>query len=93
MGYPNADTWVDEPTAPGVVLIGDAAGHNDPTIGQGLSITFRDVRLVSETLSRSSVWDEEAFADYTTERRERMRRLRQNARLMGEDQWRIRCRV
>ena len=33
-GYPNADTWIDEPIAPGVVLIGDASGHNDPTIGQ-----------------------------------------------------------
>jgi 2-polyprenyl-6-methoxyphenol hydroxylase-like FAD-dependent oxidoreductase len=84
IGYPNADTWVDEPIAPGVVLIGDAAGHNDPAIGQGLSITFRDVRLVSEALSRSPDWNEQAFAEYATERRERMRRLRQNARLWAK---------
>ena len=32
--------------APGVVLIGDAAGWNDPIIGQGLSIALRDVRMV-----------------------------------------------
>lgn len=83
-GYPNADTWVDEPPTPGVVLIGDAAGHNDPTIGQGLSITFRDVRLVSEALLRSAVWDQEAFADYAADRRERMRRLRQNGRLWAK---------
>ena len=51
-GYPNADTWVDEPIAPGVVLIGDAAGHNDPTIGQGLSIAMRDVRLVAWIVTR-----------------------------------------
>lgn len=31
--YPNEDTWTDEPYAEGVVLIGDAAGHNDPIIG------------------------------------------------------------
>ena len=43
-GYPNADSWIDIPVAPGVVLIGDAAGHNDPTIGQGLSSAFRDAR-------------------------------------------------
>jgi 2-polyprenyl-6-methoxyphenol hydroxylase-like FAD-dependent oxidoreductase len=56
-GYPNADTWVDDPIAPGVVLIGDAAGHNDPTIGQGLSIAFRDVNTVVKALSGSPVWD------------------------------------
>lgn len=79
-GYPNADTWVDEPTAPGVVLIGDAAGHNDPTIGQGLSITMRDVRLVSEALSQTADWHENLFASYAVERQERMGRLRLTAR-------------
>jgi len=86
-GYPNADTWVDVPMAPGVVLIGDAAGHNDPTIGQGLSITMRDVHLVSDALSRTADWDESLFIDYATERRERMRRLRVNARLVSK----LRC--
>lgn len=75
-GYPNADTWVDQPTAPGVVLIGDAAGHNDPTIGQGLSIAMRDARMVAEILSSSPDWDQELFEPYVAERRERMRRLR-----------------
>ena len=31
--YPGDDTWTDAPFADGVVLIGDAAGHNDPIIG------------------------------------------------------------
>ena len=84
MGYPNADTWVDEPVAPGVVLIGDAAGHNDPTIGQGLSIAMRDVRLVSDALLRTPDWDEALFSDYAAERRERMRRLRLNGRLVAK---------
>ena len=61
-GYPNADTWADEPTAPGVVLIGDAAGHNDPTIGQGLSITMRDARLIAEALSDTTNWGDGAVS-------------------------------
>jgi len=86
-GYPNADTWVDEPVAPGVVLIGDAAGHNDPTIGQGLSITMRDVRLVADALSTTDDWHDGLFASYAAERRECMRRLRLTARLTAK----LRC--
>ena len=48
--FSNEDHSVDDPTAPGVVLVGDAAGHNDPILGQGLSIAVRDVRLVSEAI-------------------------------------------
>jgi len=75
-GYPNADVWIDVPIAPGVVLIGDAAGHNDPIIGQGLSISFRDARLVYEILLDNVRWANEVFTPYVEERRERMRRLR-----------------
>jgi 2-polyprenyl-6-methoxyphenol hydroxylase-like FAD-dependent oxidoreductase len=75
-GYPNADIWIDFPTAPGVVLIGDAAGHNDPTIGQGLSISFRDARQVYEILIDNVRWTDEMFTPFIEERRERMRRLR-----------------
>jgi 2-polyprenyl-6-methoxyphenol hydroxylase-like FAD-dependent oxidoreductase len=74
--YGNEDTWTDSPVAEGVVLIGDAAGHNDPIIGQGLSITLRDVRIVSDILLAGADWSPAAFAPYTEERRERMRRLR-----------------
>lgn len=74
--YPNEDTWTDEPYAEGVVLIGDAAGHNDPIIGQGLSITYRDVRTVRDVLLGSDDWSPSAFAAYGEERQERMRRLR-----------------
>lgn len=78
-GYPNADTWVDRPMAPGAVLIGDAAGHNDPTIGQGISIALRDVRLVSDALASNDRWSSDIFLAYADERRERMRRLRVTA--------------
>lgn len=74
--YPNEDAWTDKPYGPGVVLIGDAAGWNDPIVGQGMSITYRDVRIVSELLLQSDDWANVSFAPYATERTERMRRLR-----------------
>ena len=74
--YFNNDSWTDEPFAEGVVLIGDAAGWNDPIVGQGLSITYRDVRIVSELLKSSVDWTPALFAPYAEERSERMRRLR-----------------
>jgi 2-polyprenyl-6-methoxyphenol hydroxylase-like FAD-dependent oxidoreductase len=74
--YPMNDTWTDAPCAPGVVLIGDAAGWNDPIIGQGLSIALRDVRMVADVVRAGQDRSVEAFAPYVQERRERMRRLR-----------------
>lgn len=75
--YGNEDTWTETPFAPGVVLIGDAAGHNDPIIGQGLSITYRDVRIVRDLmLENRGDWTPERFRPYAEERAERMRRLR-----------------
>ncbi len=74
--YFNNDSWTDEPFAPGAVLVGDAAGWNDPIIGLGLSITYRDVRIVSELLKSTDDWASLSFAPYGEERRERMRRLR-----------------
>jgi 2-polyprenyl-6-methoxyphenol hydroxylase-like FAD-dependent oxidoreductase len=77
--FSNEDHWIEDPTAAGVVLIGDAAGHNDPIIGQGLSIALRDVRLVSEILLTGKR-DQASFRPYVEERFERMRRLRVTAR-------------
>lgn len=98
--YSNEDHWVDDPTLPGVVLIGDAAGHNDPITGQGLSIAARDVRIVSDILLSASDWDRTDFEAYIDERRERMRRLRITAGLatkvrveFGEDAKQRRARV
>jgi 2-polyprenyl-6-methoxyphenol hydroxylase-like FAD-dependent oxidoreductase len=59
-----------------VVLIGDAAGWNDPIIGQGLAIALRDARTVAEVLRDEEDWTPVAFDAYKTERAERMRRLR-----------------
>jgi menaquinone-9 beta-reductase len=60
--------------APGIVLIGDVAGHDDPTIGQGLAIAFPDARLVSEMLLGDQPWTTESFKPYVDERRGRRRR-------------------
>ena len=81
--YFNADSWTDAPFAPGVVLVGDAAGWNDPIIGLGLSITYRDVRLVSDLLLGAEDWRMLSFAPYAEERAERMRRLRFAAKLQA----------
>jgi len=74
--FRNSDTIAERIAVPGVVLVGDAAGHNDPLIGQGLSVTHRDVRLVRDALLASDDWSPAAFTEYAAERRERMRRLR-----------------
>ncbi len=58
------------------MLIGDAAGFNDPIIGQGLAISMRDVRVVSDALLATDDWSASTLQPYAEERAERMRRLR-----------------
>ena len=83
-GYPNNDVWLDNPVFDGIVLIGDAAGLNDPSGGQGISIAFRDARLVCAALASNSLWVRDTFSEYAEERRERMRRLRFSGRLLAQ---------
>jgi 2-polyprenyl-6-methoxyphenol hydroxylase-like FAD-dependent oxidoreductase len=73
--YPGDDTWTDQPFAEGVVLIGDAAGHNDPIVGQGLSIALRDARIVRDLILDGARQPSD-FAPYGRERFDRMGRLR-----------------
>ena len=51
------DTWVRHPYKQGVVLVGDAAASNDPSFGQGLSLTVRDVRTLRDQLIKHEDWD------------------------------------
>lgn len=51
------ESWVEHSYRDGVALVGDAAGSTDPTWGQGLSITLRDVRLLSENLRAGDDWE------------------------------------
>lgn len=76
LSYFNNDSWTDTQAAEGVVLVGDAAGWNDPICGLGLSITYRDVRTVRDVLLGGDDWSPAAFGAYAEERAERMRRLR-----------------
>lgn len=62
--YRSADTWSERPFADGVVFVGDAAGCNDPIVGQGLSIAMRDVRLVSRSAPCSNDWSPDIFEPY-----------------------------
>ena len=80
--YPGDDTWTDRPFADGVVLVGDAAGWNDPIIGEGLSIAMRDARIVRDLILEGATSAAE-FVPYGEERVERMRRLRLFADIMA----------
>ena len=51
------DVWVEHPYRDGVALAGDAASSNDPSWGQGLSLAFRDARVLSDELLAGSDWD------------------------------------
>lgn len=82
--YANGDSWLDRLGAPGVVFIGDAAGHSCPSIGQGVSCSLRDARHVVEALARDREWSDEAAESYADERNERMRRLRFVAHLFSD---------
>ena len=78
-GFAMNDSWVDDPTAPGVVLVGDAAGWSNPIIGQGLAVAMRDVRQVVDIVTAEARVAHNDFGPYVSERRERMRRLRATA--------------
>ena len=81
--FPGDDTWTESPIAPGVALVGDAAGYNDPIIGQGLAIALRDARILGDLLVAQPEWDSKSLAPYALERSERMRRLRFTASLVA----------
>jgi len=54
--FEGADSWVDIPYKDGVVLIGDAAASSDPSWGCGLSLMFRDVRVLRDLLTTTDDW-------------------------------------
>jgi 2-polyprenyl-6-methoxyphenol hydroxylase-like FAD-dependent oxidoreductase len=48
--FPGSDIYPDRIAGEGIVLVGDAAGANDPSQGQGISLAFRDVRELRDLL-------------------------------------------
>ena len=55
--FNGADSYVPHPYKNGVALVGDAAATSDPSWGQGLSLTVRDVRVLRDKLLGSDDWD------------------------------------
>ena len=55
--FPSDDSWVEHPYKEGVALIGDAASTCDPAFGQGMALTLRSVRQLSERLIETEDWD------------------------------------
>jgi 2-polyprenyl-6-methoxyphenol hydroxylase-like FAD-dependent oxidoreductase len=70
--FAGEDSRAPRPLADGVVLIGDAAGYENPIQGQGLSMALQDVHDVSSALiSDSSIAEE--LESYTVKRAIRQR--------------------
>lgn len=64
--FDGADCYVEHPYRDGVALVGDAAATSDPSWGQGLSLTLRDVRVLRDALTANDDWDAAGHA-YATE--------------------------
>jgi 2-polyprenyl-6-methoxyphenol hydroxylase-like FAD-dependent oxidoreductase len=81
--HPSVDTWTDEPFAPGVVLVGDSAGYNDPIVGQGLSLAMADIRDVSQVLLAGGRGAAD-FAAYGAARADRFAKQRLASQTMAD---------
>ncbi len=79
--FPNNDIWSSQIAGNDVVLIGDAAGAPDPTVGMGTALLFHDVRVLSELLLAERDW---RIAIATCARR----RERYFAVIRENDRWR-----
>jgi menaquinone-9 beta-reductase len=77
--FSNAETIATVTHGAGTVLIGDAAGSNDPSQGHGLSLVFRDIRDLAGRLSRATDWSR-IPADFAQERSRDYGVLRAHAR-------------
>lgn len=55
--FEGADADARHPYRDGVALVGDAAALSDPSWGQGLSMTLRDVRVLRDQLLANDDWD------------------------------------
>jgi 2-polyprenyl-6-methoxyphenol hydroxylase-like FAD-dependent oxidoreductase len=77
--FPNANIVVDRPPTTDVVLIGDAAGANDPCQGHGVSLAFHDVRVLRDLFASGMDWAEIPSA-FTARRNRYFDVLRQHAR-------------
>ena len=72
--YTCSDARAERTSVAGVVLVGDAAGYENPLQGLGLSFALRDVRELSDLLLGSSDWSVEVLERFGA-RRSGLRRL------------------
>jgi 2-polyprenyl-6-methoxyphenol hydroxylase-like FAD-dependent oxidoreductase len=82
--FPNADivsSLIADPRHEGV-LIGDAASTNDPSVGHGLSLVFRDVRMLVDLLASGEAW-ERVPAEFAAQRQQYYGILRAHAQWNG----------
>ena len=77
------EDWVEHPYANGIALIGDAAATTDPAYGQGMSLTLRDVRTLSQKLLSNTDWDA-AGHDYAGEHRRYFSVIHSSCELLRE---------
>jgi 2-polyprenyl-6-methoxyphenol hydroxylase-like FAD-dependent oxidoreductase len=80
--FPNNDIWASRIAADGLVLMGDAAGANDPSLGQGLSLVFRDARELRDLLLDGADWHQ-ATREFERRRRAYFAVVREHARWTG----------
>lgn len=80
--FPGIDVWSDVVAADGLVLVGDAAGANDPSQGHGLSLAFRDARELRDLLLDGADWSV-AIAAFAARRVGYVAPLRAHARWAG----------
>ena len=76
--FPNANVVASYPAVPDVILLGDAAGANDPCQGHGISLTFHDVRVLRD-LFRDGPAAGEISGAFAAKRRAYFEVLRQHA--------------
>jgi 2-polyprenyl-6-methoxyphenol hydroxylase-like FAD-dependent oxidoreductase len=81
--FSNADIWPETAAADRIVLIGDAAGTNDPSVGNGIAMALRDVRELRDTIRESGL-TQTALDLYALRRARYYGALRQYASWMGE---------
>lgn len=84
--FPGVDDWADRGAGSGIVLVGDAAGANDPSQGHGLSLAFRDARELRDRLLATPppAWSEaEVGEGFAARRRGYAAPLRAHARWAG----------
>jgi 2-polyprenyl-6-methoxyphenol hydroxylase-like FAD-dependent oxidoreductase len=78
----NSDVWSNAIAEMPFVLIGDAAGANDPSVGQGLSLVFRDARELRDLLLDRADWSQ-SIAEFARRRRTYFEVLRAHATWTG----------